>query len=143
MTDKVIIRRRGSMLIEVTMATVILIMIMSVALKVMGFAAHERLAALRRERASFEAANVMEQITALRYDEITTERASRMAVSDASRERLPGCELAVDVSTSPATAAPDAPAKRIAVKVRWRGPSGAWELPVRLTAWSFGRRGRT
>ncbi len=142
MTDKVKNRRRGSMLIEVTMATVILMMIMSVALKVIGFAAHERLAAERRERALFEAANVMEKMAALPFDEITPDRAGRMSLSDTSRQRLPGCELTVQVSTV-ASAAPAGPAKRIAVKIRWRDQSGQWESPVRLTSWTHDRRARS
>jgi Tfp pilus assembly protein PilV len=135
-------RRRGSLLIEVTMATVILIIIMSVALKVVGFAAHERLAAERRERARFEAANVMEKMAALPFDEITPERAGRIVLSDTSRQRLPGCELTVQVSTV-ASAAQASPAKRIAVKLRWRGQSGEWESPVRLTSWTHARRVRS
>jgi Tfp pilus assembly protein PilV len=134
-------RRRGSMLIEVTMASVILIMIMSVALKVVGFAAHERLAAERRERALFEAANVMEKMAALPFDEITPERAGRMTLADDSRQRLPGCELTVLVSTVSSQAQAGA-AKRIAVKVRWRDQSGQWEAPVRLTSWTHAGRAR-
>jgi Tfp pilus assembly protein PilV len=142
MTARSLTTRKGSMLIEVTMATVLLIIIMSVALKVMGFAARERAAADRRQRALFEAANVMEKMAAYSFAEVTPERALQMTLSDAARLGLPGCELKVDVSTAD-SASRGGPAKRVAVLVRWRDQSGEWASPVRLTSWIQERRARS
>ncbi len=142
MTTRAIKLRRGSMLIEVTMATVILIVIMSVALKVLGVAAHERVAVERRQRAVLEVANVMERLAADPFDEVTPERAQRMTLSDAARHGLPGCELKVDLSPSE-TAAKGGAAKRITVQLRWRDRSGEWAGPVRLTSWIYRVRARS
>jgi Tfp pilus assembly protein PilV len=131
--------RRGSMLVEVTMATVILMIVMTVAVKTLALAARERSAAERRERALAEASNVMERLTAEPFDEVTPERAHALVLPPLARQVLAHGELSVDVS-----AAEPAPggvaAKRVAVGLRWRNRTGEWETPVRLTSWIYRRR---
>ena len=56
-------RRRGSLLVEVAMAAVLLMIAMTLTVKVLGLVALERRASERRQRALFEVANVMERIT--------------------------------------------------------------------------------
>ncbi len=80
-----------------------------------------------------EVANVMERITAYPFDEVTPELARRMTLSRAARQSLPDSELAVDVAES--EPGPGRSAKRIAIRLRWRGRDGEWEAPVRLTSW--------
>jgi hypothetical protein len=130
--------RRGSLLAEVAMATVMLMIAMTLTVKVLGYVGIQRRAAEHRQRAVQEVANVMERLTAYPYDELTADRARQMALSPSSRQVLPGAELVVDV-------AEDSPgggrsAKRIAVRLRWRGRGGEWEAPVRLTTWVERRR---
>jgi Tfp pilus assembly protein PilV len=133
--------RRGSLLVEVSMATVVLMIIMTVAIKILGFAAHERGASDRRQRAVLEAANVMERITANSFDEVTSESVRRTALPKSVLEALPGSELALDVTTIDRAA--DRTAKRITVRLRWRDRGGQWEAPVRLTSWIERRRARS
>jgi hypothetical protein len=133
--------RRGSMLVEVTMGTVMLVLIMSVTIKLLGFVAHERGAAERRERALLEAGNVMERITAYSFDEVTPEQAGRISLSELARHALPGSELAVDVAATDRAAG--RAAKRITIRLRWRDRAGQWEAPVRLTSWIEPRRARS
>ena len=68
-------RRRGSLLVEVAMATVLLMIAMTLTVKVLGFVALERRACERRQRAMLEVANLMERITAYPFDEVTPELA--------------------------------------------------------------------
>jgi hypothetical protein len=129
------------MLVEVTMASVILMVLMSVAIKVVGFVAHERGAASRRQRALVEAGNAMERITAYSFDQVTPEEAKRIVLPESARHALPGSELTVDVTTVDRPA--DRAAKRITVRLRWRDRAGNWEAPIRLTSWMERRRARS
>ncbi|HEX3449262.1 MAG TPA: hypothetical protein VHS97_13465 [Isosphaeraceae bacterium] len=125
--------RHGSLLAEVTMAAVLLMIAMTLTVKVMGYAGVERRATERRQRALVEVANLMERITAYEFDLVTAGLASRMTLSDETRRALPDPELVVDVAEKVPGAGRRA--KRIGIKLRWRGRSGEWERPVRLTSW--------
>ena len=131
-------RRRGSLLVEVAMAAVLLMIAMTLTVKVLGFVALERRASERRQRALVEVANLMERITAHPFDEVTPELAGRLTLSPPARQSLPDSELAVDVAGS--EPGPGRSAKRIAIRLRWRGPDGEWVAPVRLTSWIERRR---
>jgi hypothetical protein len=85
-----------------------------------------------------EVANVMERLTAYPFEEVTAERARQLTLSAPARQSLTGAELAVDVAESPSGAGRSA--KRIAVRLRWRGRNGEWEAPARLTTWIEQRR---
>ena len=131
-------RPRGSLLVEVAMAAVLLMIAMTLTVKVIGLVALERRASERRQRALVEVANVMERITAHPFDDVTPELAGRLTLSTSARQSLSDSELAVDVAgTEPG---PGRSAKRIAIKLRWRGPNGEWMAPVRLTSWIERRR---
>jgi Tfp pilus assembly protein PilV len=134
-------RRRGTLLVEVAMAGVLLMIAMTLTVKVTGLVALERRASERRQRAGLEAANLMERITAYPFDEVTPELAARMTLSPAAAQSLPNPELAVDVARS--EPAPGRSAKRIAIKLRWRGRDGEWVAPVRLTSWIERKRERS
>jgi hypothetical protein len=125
--------RRGSFLAEAAIATVMLMIAMTLTVKVVGWVALERRSAERRERALLEVSNVMEQITANSFDDVTPELARSMTLSPAARRSLPGAELHVTVE--PSDVGPRRSAKRIAIVLRWPGRSGIWEAPVRLASW--------
>ena len=130
--------RRGSLLVEVGMATVMLLIGMTLTVKVMGYVGHQRRAAEHRQRAVQEVANAMERLTAYPYEEVTAERARTLSISQTAVQSLPDAELAVDVNESQPGAGRSA--KRIAIRLRWRNRSGEWEAPVRLTTWIERRR---
>jgi hypothetical protein len=125
--------RRGSLLPELAMATVMLTIAMGLTVKVLGFAGQQRRAAEQRQRAIVEVANAMERITAEPFDTVTAERARTLAISPASAGSLPGAELSVEVAEE--SPGPGRSARRIAVRLRWKGRSGEWEAPVRLVTW--------
>jgi hypothetical protein len=130
--------RRGSLLPELAMAAVMMTIAMSLTVKVLGHAGYQRRSAEQRQRAIVEVANAMERITADPFDEVTPERARRLSISPESAGSLPGAELTVEVNEE--RPAPGRSAKRIAVRLRWKGRSGEWEAPVRLTTWIERRR---
>jgi len=125
--------RRGVLLPELAMATVMLMIGMTLTVKVLGYAGQQRRAAEQRERAVQEAANAMERLTARPFDEVNPDRAAALAISPASLPSLPGAELSVTVDES--RPGPGRSAKRIAVRLRWRNRAGDWDAPVRLTTW--------
>jgi hypothetical protein len=131
-------RRRGSLLPELAMSAVMLSIAMGLTIKVLGYAGQQRRSADQRQRAMLEVANMMERITALPFDELTAERARRVAISPAAAGSLGGAELAVEVTDE--TPGPGRAARRVAVRLRWKGRSGEWEAPVRLTTWVERRR---
>jgi hypothetical protein len=112
---------------------------MTLTLKVLGWVALERRSAERRQRALFEVANVMERITAYPFEDVTPDLARRITLSETARAMLPDAELALQIGDG-AQAAGRA-ARRIAIRLRWRGSSGEWEAPVRLTSWIERERG--
>ena len=81
--------RRGSLLAEVTMAAVLLMVAMTLTVKVMGYAGIERRATERRQCGLLEVANLMEKITAERFDLVTARYAERITLSDETRRLLP------------------------------------------------------
>ena len=134
-TRRMSARRRGSILAEVAMATVMLMIAMTLTVQVLGYAGRQRRSADQRQRAASEAANILERLSASPYDELSPRRAGEMALPRALGASIPGAELAVDVAEESPGAGQAA--KRIAVRIRWRGRSGEWEAPVRLTTWVF------
>jgi hypothetical protein len=120
------------------MSVVMLSIAMGLTIKVLGYAGQQRRSADQRQRAMLEVANVMERIAALPFDELTTERARRVAITPAAAGSLGGAELAVEVTDE--TPGPGRAARRVAVRLRWKGRSGEWEAPVRLTTWVERRR---
>jgi Tfp pilus assembly protein PilV len=130
--------RRGSLLAEVAMATVMLLIGMTLTVKVMGYVGLQRRTAEHRQRAVQEVANAMERLTAYPFEEVTTERARALSISRSAVQSLPDPELTIDVNESQPGAGRSA--KRIAIRLRWRNLAGEWDAPVRLITWIERRR---
>jgi hypothetical protein len=97
----------------------------------LGGVAQQRRAADQQALALQEAANLMEQVSAIPYAELTRERAADLRLSDLARRQLPGVRLDVAVA-----ALADEPAgKEIRVALRWLDRSGQYGTPLQLTAW--------
>ena len=127
--------RRGSLLAEVGISTVVLTIVMGLTVKVLGTIAHERRAASERQLGALEAGNLMERITAYPFDQVTPELARGMGVSDLTRRSLRDCELTIVVSGGDKSATGGPRAKRVMIRLRWKGAGGQWQAPVRLTSW--------
>ncbi len=127
--------RRGSLLAEVGISMVVLVIVMGLTVKVLATIAQERRAAADRQLGALEAGNLMERITAHPFDQVTPELARSISVSDLTRRSLRDCEMAVDLSGGEKNATGVQSAKRVMIRLRWKGAGGQWQAPVRLTSW--------
>ncbi len=126
-------RRRGFGLIEMAVGAMLLVAAMAVTAQVIAWVALERRAAERRERAVFEAANLLERVAARPWAEIESAPPAGLKMAEATTRFLPGSSLDLKVASFA-----DAPTrKRITVEVRWLDRSGRPEAPVRLVAWAY------
>lgn len=133
-------RRRGTLLVEVTMSSVLLVTVMVLTVKVLGWVALDRRGVEERERAVVQVANLMERITARRYEDVTPSLAHELSTAAPRARPLPDADLKVDITESQPGAGRSA--KRIAIGLRWRDHTGEWTAPVRLVSW-IERRGKS
>ena len=130
--------RRGFTMFELVMSTILLAVAMTTTVQILGWVAHERRAADRRQWAVQEVANLMERWTAEPWDRVNDGSARELALSGEIRRKLRRPELSATVDE-----VDDRPeAKRLSIQLRWPGRSGEWETPVRLTAWIYRREVR-
>ncbi|WP_250846990.1 hypothetical protein [Aquisphaera insulae] len=132
--------RPAFILAELAMSAAMFMIAMFLIVKVMGWVAAERRGAERREWAVQEASNLLETFTARPFESVTSEAASRVALSTHARGVLPGAELKAEVVADGAAGGPGS--KRVSLVLRWRDRSGGWAAPVRLTTWLFAGRPR-
>ena len=125
------------MLLETAVACVLLAALAGVCLKSFAAAAAQRLAIDQRQIALRAAANLLEKLTALPWDDI--DKAADKSFSESSQKALPeeldGAEIKIEV----VPAAGEPAAKRLAVSIRWQDKDNQWVEPVRLTAWRYKR----
>lgn len=129
---------RGSVLLETTVAIVILAAAIIAVAHTMAVLSVQRQSAERRALATQEAANLMERIYVLPVDEITAEKVAKLELSAPCRERLPEAKLGVAVEV---VGEEDPQAKRIAIGIEWTGHGGVRSRPVHLTAWKYTKKG--
>jgi hypothetical protein len=125
------------MLLETAVACVLLAALAGVCLKSFAASAAQRLAIDQRQIALRQAANILEQLTAIPWDDV--DKAADKSFAEAATKALPkeldGGEVGVEV----APAAGNPAAKRLAVTIRWKDKDDQWIEPVRLTAWRYRR----
>jgi hypothetical protein len=121
------------MMIELAVAGALVGTLLVVGLQLIAAATAQHRAADQRQCALLELGNIMEQITARPWAELTTAALSKEKLSPSVGSQLPGAELKIEVSTSAA----DPDAKRIAVALRWQDRSGQFVAPVTLTTWRY------
>ncbi len=128
--------RRGSILLETTVAIIILAAAIVAVAHTMAVLAVQRQSAERHTVATQEAANLMERIYILPVDEITAEKMAELKLSASCRDRLPEATLDIAVETM----GEEPPARRIAIEIEWTGHGGMRSQPVRLTAWKHAKK---
>ena len=121
------------MFIELVVAGAIVGTLLVVCLQLLSAAAAQRRAADQRQCALVELGNVMEQIAARPWAELTTAALSHEKLSPSADGQLPGAELKIEVFTS----ADEPGAKRITAALRWQDRSGQLLAPVTLTTWRY------
>ncbi|HEX4145536.1 MAG TPA: prepilin-type N-terminal cleavage/methylation domain-containing protein [Pirellulales bacterium] len=125
--------RRGVTLIEVSVSILLVASLGSLLVGALVSRARQERAIDRRELAVAEAANLMEQLTSLAWNDLTQKRLAPLKLSENLRQSIPAAALEVAVETPP-----DKPeGKRISIKIDCPGPSGQATRPVRLTSWVY------
>jgi type II secretory pathway pseudopilin PulG len=119
-------------LLELVAAAALLATILVVCLQLLAATTLQRRAADQRQLALMEVENTLERLTARPWNELTPQTAAGQ-LSPNLRGRLPGAELKVEVTTSPA----EPLAKRIAVSIRWKDHSGQFTKPVTIVTWRW------
>jgi hypothetical protein len=121
-------------LLEVAVATVLLMTAMALAAKLVIGVTVERRAAERRLWAVQEVSNLAERLSGEPYDRLDADRARELAAGAKTGSVLPDAEWAVEVHD----AGGNGPAaKRVTVSLRWKDRSGGWTAPVRATSWVY------
>ena len=131
------VARKGATLVEMVAATVLLMVVMSVSVQVLGWAAGQRRTAERRQWATQELANIMERLASEPWENLTAETVQAIHLSKQAGDVLPGGELHVELADQPGPPA----AKRLQLELRWRNRAGEFDTPVRLTNWVYRRKG--
>lgn len=124
-------RRRGFAMVELTISTLLIAAALAIVVQTVGWLAAQRRGAERRQRATQEAANLMERLAARPWDELTPELARSLTLSPATAATLR--DGALDVAIAPGRGEPAS--KSVAITIRWGDRSGTSAAPVRLVAW--------
>jgi type II secretory pathway pseudopilin PulG len=127
--------RDGTTLAELIIALMLLGAATAVMLPLMVSVAAQRRAAEQRQLALFAAENLLDDLAATPWGELTQEALSqRLARGDetAAPRTLPGLDRQVTVIDRP-----DESARQITVQLRWKNRAGDFTTPVRLSAWRF------
>ena len=129
-------RTRGMTLIETMCAIFILGVATTAVVHMVSTIAMQRRFADRQTLGAEEAANLMEEIFAMPWSEITDEKLAELSLSE-TLQRLGG-NPALTVS---ARHQPGPPASReIRISIDWAEPGGERSKPVQLIAWRYWSR---
>jgi hypothetical protein len=121
------------MMIELAVAGALVGTLMTVCLQLLAGTFAQRRAADQRQCALLELGNVMEQIAARPWAELTTVSLSKEKLYPSAAAQLPGAELKIEVFTS----ADQPGAKRITASLRWQDRSSRLVAPLTLTTWRY------
>ncbi len=127
--------RAGALLVETTVALILLMAAMGIAVQLIAAAGRSKRREERPARAEIEAANVMERLSTVPFDRATPEFAHQIVLSDAARQVLPGAALSIEIT--PQTAPEHVAARRIQLALRWKMQSGEWDRPVTLVSYRY------
>ncbi len=123
--------RRGSMFLEVCVAMVVAAVAFVAISRLLAVSGRQRHVMELEHRARSIAANTMEQVMAMAWDDLTRDKLQPKQKS-AEAESLPDGTVQIDVVEHAQPAA-----REIQVRVQWRRPDGTSGRPAQLTAWRF------
>ena len=118
------------MMFELMTSGVLLGVVMTSILPTLGWIARQRQFSRHHQAALLEVGNLMERVSLLDWDELTTERTATFEVSETLRRQLPDAQVTIEVTDNP-----DDRAKLVRIELRWESAAGRPAPPVRLAAW--------
>ncbi len=130
-------RRAGFTLLELIVALLLLGAASAVLLPVLVTVSAQRRAAEQRQYALILAENLLDDLVARPWDDITQDSSAAVvagvhAPDELQRLILPDLERVVKV-----THGSDALTKQVSLELRWRNRAGDFTRPIRLSAWKF------
>lgn len=123
--------RPGTLLLELLVAGALLGIVMSATIPTLGWLVRQRKFNQERQAAILEVGNLMERLTMLDWNDLTSERAAQFQLSEPLEKRLSEPRLTVVVETE------DDAAKRVLIRLSWQIGPGRAAPPVWLTAWVY------
>lgn len=143
-------RRRGLIVHEATVAMLLAAAILTSIVHVLAFSAQQSRAWHQRLTATREAGDLMEQLMARSWEQLTPDTAARLTLSENGQAALPNAWLEIEIvsgdttisdTTSRDAAISDATAgagpKRLRIEIVWGPAAGNQAAPVRLVAWKY------
>jgi prepilin-type N-terminal cleavage/methylation domain-containing protein len=125
--------RRGVTLLEITVASGILVILLSGAIQMLRAVSSQQRAGDRQADALQAVQVVSEEIGNLPWEGLTSESAAQVGIPSRLERRLRGAKLAVTVAEQ----AGPIPTKRVLVELTWPGADGRPAGRARLTTWVF------
>lgn len=122
--------KRGSILLEATMAVVLLTIAFVAVAHLLALAARQKREVQWRTLARLEATNAVERLMARPWDELTPQ-ITDVSLSEFATERLPQARLGIQIHPVQG----EIPTKKIQVRVDWVNLVGQRGQPVELVAW--------
>jgi len=123
----------GFTVMEILAAAVILAAVLAVCVQLVRATTQQRRALQTRELTIQEAANLMERLAGMTWQELAGTQPAQLCLSGDALRAIPGAELKVEVVSCPGQ--PEA--KRIAVAIAWQDDSARPVRPVRIVAWRY------
>lgn len=133
MNRRLLADRSGSVLLELVVAGVLLGVVMSAAVPALRWVGRQRTCARQRQAAQLELGNLLEELTALDWNDLTPERAAQAKLSEELAAQLEDSKLEVAVQGDDS----DETEKQIRIELTWNMAPGRPAAPVRLSAWVF------
>jgi Tfp pilus assembly protein PilE len=124
---------RGTTLIEVTVALLVLSAAMLALVQMLSLATQQRRLTEARRIALEEVANQAERVAALPWEGVTADKLTTWEPSASLLAAIPHAKCQIAVSDEPGPPA----ARRIHLEIAWTDSDGQPALPVGLTVWKF------
>lgn len=125
-------RRQGFTIVETIVALTIFGTALTFTAQWLAATAMVRREAGRRQTAAAEASNVLERLSAERWEALPPGESER-PLSDAAARELPDGSVRVSIVEE----SQPLPARRISIEVGWRGRDGGFPQRVRLATWRY------
>jgi uncharacterized protein (DUF58 family) len=127
--------RRGVIMVEVIVGCALVAVLLALCVQLLSVTALERRGVERRAIALEQAANLIERVSAMPFEQITPQRLGEIKLAEEVEAILPKAAVTWSVADEPG----DVPAKRVRVEIAWTGLGGRAESPARLTYWAYPR----
>jgi hypothetical protein len=122
------------MLFELMICGVLLGVVATSVIPTLGWIVRERQFSRQRQAALVEVGNLMERVSLLDWDELTSEQTAKIELSETLLRDLPGARRTITASEDS-----EVHARWVLIEIRWEAAAGRPAPPIRLAAWVYDR----